>query len=74
MKVYPITNKKISQLKEFESSLINLRSSIRSIKYEYKKNIKASDCPKFKQSYKEKLLKYTIKELSALIKSTELYH
>ncbi|MDO5977960.1 hypothetical protein [Flavivirga spongiicola] len=60
-------DKKIIRLKNFESSLLQLRHTIRSIKYDYKRNIKhALLDDKLKKTYRQKLEEYTIKELNYL--------
>ncbi|TGV01179.1 hypothetical protein [Flavivirga rizhaonensis] len=60
-------DKKIIRLKNFESSLLQLRQSIRSIKYDFKRNIKhASFDDKLKKTYRKKLEEYTVKELNYL--------
>ncbi len=71
MKVFSETNKTISQLKDFESALLGLRHNIRSIKYSYKRDMKKITCPKLKNSYKEKIEKYTVKEFNAFLHSIE---
>ncbi len=59
--------KKMVRLKNFESSLLQLRRSIRNVKYEFKRNVKETSCDKLKQSYKKKVEEYTVKELNYLL-------
>lgn len=66
-------DKKIVRLKNFESSLLQLRHTIRSIKYDFRKNINQESCDKLKATYKKKLEDYTVKELDYLVKMINNY-
>lgn len=65
--------KKMVRLKNFESSLLQLRRSIRSVKYDFRKNINQEPCNKLKESYKKKLEDYTVKELNYLVNMINNY-
>ena len=58
--------KKIVKLKNFESSLLQLRRSIRGVRHDFKKKIKETSCEKLKEVYKKKIEDYTVKELNYL--------
>lgn len=59
-------NEKIVRLKNFESSLLQLRHSIRSMKHDLKRNLINTPCDKTKDLYKQKVKDYIIKELNYL--------
>ncbi len=65
------TNKRITRLKNFESTLLKLRNTIRGVKYDYKRNVKQTSCVKTQKAYNEKLKLYAIKEFNALVKMLE---
>ncbi|WP_203258004.1 hypothetical protein [Hyunsoonleella ulvae] len=66
-------DKKMVRLKNFESSLLQLRHSIRGIKNDFRKNIHLESCDKLKETYKQKLEDYTVKELNHLVKMIKNY-
>ncbi|PJB19303.1 MAG: hypothetical protein CO117_05155 [Flavobacteriaceae bacterium CG_4_9_14_3_um_filter_33_16] len=63
-------NEKIVRLKNFESSLLQLRHSIRSTKHELRRNVINTPCDKTKNLYKKKVKDYIIKELHYLMDMT----
>lgn len=66
-------DKKIVRLKNFESSLLQLRQSIRGVKHDFRKNIHLESCDKLKEIYKKKLADYTVKELNYLVEMIKNY-
>ncbi len=66
-------DKKIVKLKNFESSLLQLRQSIRNIKCDFRKSVYSETCDKLKENYKKKLADYTIKELNHLVEMIDKY-
>ncbi len=65
------TNKRITRLKNFESTLLKLRNVIRGVKHDYKRNVKETTCVKTQKAYNEKLKLYAIKEFNVLVKMLE---
>ncbi len=63
--------KRIVRLKNFESSLLELRRSIRNIKHDYRRNVKETSCDKMKRAYKKKVEDYTVKELNYILNMIE---
>ncbi|MCL6296656.1 hypothetical protein [Jejuia spongiicola] len=65
------TNKKVARLKNFESTLLKLRNTIRGVKHDYRRNVKETTCVKTQKAYNEKLKLYAIKEFNVLVKMLE---